>query len=83
MKPSAFIHVRGQGQLWWERSVDDDGNTKDDDEPLYSLSDLKAWLMEEPSFEVIHAAVESYDSSDGSMVEYCRGLFAAKLEELK
>ena len=52
-------------------------------EPLYTAATIRKWLMEEPSFEVIHAAVESYDSSDGSMVEYCRGLFAAKLEELK
>jgi hypothetical protein len=50
---------------------------------LYTAETIRKWLMEEPSFEVIHAAVESYDSSDGSMVEYCRGLFAAKLEELK
>jgi hypothetical protein len=50
---------------------------------LYTAETIRNWLMEEPSFEVIHAAVESYDSSDGSMVEYCRGLFAAKLEELK
>jgi hypothetical protein len=54
-----------------------------DGENVYTESEIKAWLMEEPSAEVIHRAVESYDSNDGSMVEYCRGLFAAKLEELK
>ena len=52
-------------------------------EPLYSAAEIRKWLNEEPSEEVIQAAVEKYDSSEGSMVEYCRGLFAAKLEELK
>ena len=52
-------------------------------EPLYSAAEIRKWLNEEPSKEVIQAAVEKYDSSEGSMVEYCRGLFAAKLEELK
>ena len=51
--------------------------------PLYSAKEIRKWLMEEPSAAMIHRAVESYDSNDGSMVEYCRGLFAAKLEELK
>ena len=52
-------------------------------EPLYSAAEIRKWLNEEPSKEIIQAAVEKYDSSEGSMVEYCRGLFAAKLEELK
>jgi hypothetical protein len=67
MKPSAWVIRDSQGTI----------------EPVYTAAEIRKWLMEEPSFEVIHAAVESYDSSDGSMVEYCRGLFAAKLEELK
>lgn len=52
-------------------------------EPLYSADTIRKWLNEEPSKEVIQAAVQKYDSNDGSMVAYCRGLFAAKLEELK
>ena len=52
-------------------------------ERLYSAATIRKWLNEEPSKKVIQAAVENYDSNDGSMVEYCRGLFAAKLEELK
>ena len=51
--------------------------------PLYSAAEIRKWLNEEPSKKVIQAAVENYDSNAGSMVEYCRGLFAAKLEELK
>jgi hypothetical protein len=52
-------------------------------EPLYTAATIRKWLMEEPSAAMIHRAVESYDSNDGSMVEYCRGLLVAKLEELK
>ena len=50
---------------------------------LYTAETIRKWLMEEPSAAMIHRAVESYDSNDGSMVEYCRGLLVVKLEELK
>ncbi len=67
MKPSAWVIRDSQGTI----------------EPVYTAAEIRKWLMEEPSAAIIHRAVESYDSNDGSMVEYCRGLLVAKLEELK
>jgi hypothetical protein len=80
MKPSAWLCTKNDCTSAELQENVGSGWTS---EPLYSLSDIKAWLLEEPSAEVIHAAVERYDSNDGLMVAYCRGLFAAKLEELK
>jgi hypothetical protein len=80
MKPSAWVIRSSEGTI----ATTSKGEAEVlSGEPVYSAEEIRKWLMEEPSAEVIHAAVESYDSNDGSMVEYCRGLFAAKLEELK
>ena len=80
MKPDAYIeHHYAGDNLTWEQ--EDHAYAKAT--LLYSAAEIRKWLNEEPSKKVIQAAVENYDSNDGSMVEYCRGLFAAKLEELK
>ena len=37
LKPVAWITKGGEGELWWERSVDENGNDNLNDVPLYAL----------------------------------------------
>ena len=80
MKPDAWIVCSSEGTIATTSKSEAELLSG---EPLYSAAEIRKWLNEEPNARVIQAAVENYDSNDGSMVEYCRGLFAAKLEELK
>jgi hypothetical protein len=80
MKPSAWVIRDSQGTI----ATTSKGEAEVlSGEPVYTAAEIRKWLMEEPSAAMIHRAVESYDSNDGSMVEYCRGLLNAKSEELK
>ena len=80
MKPDAWIVCSSEGTIATTSKAEAELLSG---EPLYSAAEIRKWLNEEPSKKVIQTAVQEYDSSEGSMVEYCRGLFAAKLEELK
>lgn len=43
-EPVAWITKGGKGDLWWHRSVDDNGNDNLDDVPLYMAPPLRSWV---------------------------------------
>ena len=42
--PVAFITDGGKGELWWSRSVDENGNNNMDDIPLYTTPPRREWV---------------------------------------
>jgi hypothetical protein len=42
--PVAWITKGGKGDLWWHRSVDENGNDNLDDVPLYMDSPVREWV---------------------------------------
>ena len=43
-EPVAWITKGGKGDLWWSRSVDEDGNNNLDDVPLYTAPPRREWV---------------------------------------
>ena len=67
--PVAFITDGGKGELWWSRSVDENGNTNMGDIPLYTTPPRREWvgLTEEEVYPLanahLHHQPESYSVS--------------------
>jgi len=43
-EPVAFITNGGKGELWWTRSVDEDGIPNSKDIPLYTAPPQRPWV---------------------------------------
>ena len=43
-EPVAFITNGGKGELWWSRSVDENGNANMNDTPLYTTPPRREWV---------------------------------------
>ena len=75
-EPVAWITKGGKGDLWWSRSVDEDGNNNLDDVPLYTALPRREWVgLTEDEIWTLHDS-DSYPSP----VEFARAI-EAKLRE--
>ena len=75
-EPVAWITKGGKGDLWWSKSVDEDGNNNLDDVPLYTALPRREWVgLTEDEIWTLHDS-DSYPSP----VEFARAI-EAKLRE--
>ena len=81
-EPVAWITKGGKGDLWWSRSVDEDGNNNLDDVPLYAAPPRREWvsLTKDEIAEIENEYIVDYRIPAGCSLNFAKDI-EAKLRE--
>ena len=69
-EPVAWITKGGKGDLWWSRSVDEDGNNNLDDVPLYTAPPRREWVgLTGPEVDEAYGSVSDKEWAIGGLTD--------------
>ena len=69
-EPVAWITKGGKGDLWWSRSVDEDGNNNLDDVPLYTAPPRREWVgLTGPEVDEAYGSVSDKEWAIGGLAD--------------